>query len=183
MIRETTAFAGETVDDDDDLLLPPYPSRLPDSLILDESYPSNLPPIRSKPARNGFPGDMGLETKKGKGEELDKQQTQPATKNSHPGGLRFVFGLATKTVFTLVSVISVLSLAGFEPRLRKRGIQIKVPDFFQKPEAEFRGVGIQCPPGKVLVMEDGKPRCLVKERVEIPFEPVVTTPNVSYGCG
>ncbi|KAL6012435.1 hypothetical protein ACLOJK_002924 [Asimina triloba] len=184
VIREATAFAGETVDHDDDLLLPPYPSRFPDSLILDEGYSSHLPPIHSKPAQNGVPSDTRHETKNGKGEELQKQQTQPAMKNSCAGRLRFVFGLAAKTVFALVSVISVLSLAGFEPKLRKGSLQFKVPELFQKPVAEeARGVGIQCPPGRVMVVEDGKPRCLVKERVEIPFEPIITTPDVSYGCG
>lgn len=40
-----------------------------------------------------------------------------------------------------------------------------------------------CPPGKVLVVEDGETRCLVKERVEIPFMYVATTPDVNYWCG
>ncbi|XP_058080746.1 uncharacterized protein LOC131228928 [Magnolia sinica] len=184
VIREAAAFAGETVDQDDDLLLPPYPSRLPDSSILDESYHPRIPPIHNNSARNGLTGDLRPDTKNSKGGESEKQQTQPAPKNGRSTGIRLAFGLASKTFFTLVSVISILSLAGFEPRLRKGSIQFKVPGRFQKPAAgEAREARSQCPPGKVLVMEGGKPRCLVKERVEIPFESVVTTPDVSYGYG
>ncbi|XP_077215376.1 plastid division2 [Tasmannia lanceolata] len=181
VIREASAFAGETVEHNDDLLLPPYPSRLPDSLILDDSYHSHFSSIPNKSIRNGVSGSLKPEEKRTP-DKSEKKPTQPASKNS-PTGIRLVLGLAAKTVFTLVSVISILSLAGFEPRLGKRNTQFKVLELVRKPADEEKQGPIQCPPGKVLVIEDGKPRCLVKERVEIPFEPVVMTPDVSYGCG
>lgn len=115
-------------------------------------------------------------------DEVDKNQTQTPTRNSLKG-VRLVISVAAKTVLTLVSVISVLSLAGFEPRLRKRNTQFKVLDQFQTLANADKIATMQCPPGKVLVMEDGQPRCLVKERIEIPFESVIMKPDVSYGCG
>ncbi|XP_010243304.1 PREDICTED: plastid division protein PDV2-like isoform X2 [Nelumbo nucifera] len=156
VIHEASAFASETVEQNDDLLLPPYPSRPPRSLVL------------------------VTEAKKSTS-ELDKTQSQAPGKSSS-GGLRLL-SLGAKAALTLVSVISVLSLAGFKPRLTKTSTQFKALDMFQKPTAEEKRTMIECPPGKVLVMEDGEPRCLVKERVEIPFEPVVNTPDVSYGYG
>eukprot|EP00262_Sarcandra_glabra_P005685 TRINITY_DN17452_c0_g1_i1.p1 TRINITY_DN17452_c0_g1~~TRINITY_DN17452_c0_g1_i1.p1 ORF type:complete len:281 (-),score=51.11 TRINITY_DN17452_c0_g1_i1:118-960(-) len=172
VIHEVSSFAGETVERDDDLLLPPYPTRLPDSLISEASY---FPSIPNKFSRNGI-----IKTKAVG--ELGKNQTGSVARDS-PKGIRLVFGMAAKTVLTIVSVISILSIAGFEPRLRKRSPHFRVLELFQKPAVEEKRAAMLCPPGKVLVTEDGNSRCLVKERIEIPFEHVVTTPDVSYGCG
>ncbi|KAI3704037.1 hypothetical protein L1987_74243 [Smallanthus sonchifolius] len=60
---------------------------------------------------------------------------------------------------------------------------VKVRGVCHKNIKDERGMKGGCPPGKVLVVEDGKTRCLVKERVEIAFVSVTTTPDVSYGCG
>lgn len=182
MIREATVFAGETVEHDDDLLLPPYPSRLPHSIILDDNYQSHLASTCNKSVWNGIVGDARHENKENM-VKSEKQQIQHSGKSSRPTGIKLILGMAAKAVFTLVSVVSVLSLAGFEPKLRKRSTQFKVLDLSQKPVVENEGGNMQCPPGKVLVIEDGKPRCLVKERVEIPFEPVVASPDISYGFG
>ncbi|KAF8410617.1 hypothetical protein HHK36_003149 [Tetracentron sinense] len=177
VINEASAFASETVEHDDDLLLPPYPSRPPHALVLDNGYPSHLPST-SKFARNGVTSADPDEAKKSTSEG-ERNQTQPRTRNSE-SRVRLVINVAAKTVLTLISVISVLSLAGFEPRLGKSSTQFKVLDLFRVAE---KRATMQCPPGRVLVMEDGEPRCLVKERVEIPFESVTMMPNVSYGCG
>lgn len=180
VIREAAAFAGEKVEHDDDLLLPPYPSRLPVSIVSDDNYNSHFPSIPNKYSRSGSVADVRHETNKDMvGAE---RQAQSDGKGFRPTGIKLILRMAAKTVFTLVSVISVLSLAGFEPKLQKRSTEFKVLNLFQKPAVE-EGDIIECPPGKVLVMEDGKPRCLVKERVEIPFEPVVAKPDISYGCG
>ncbi|KAK6143501.1 hypothetical protein DH2020_023849 [Rehmannia glutinosa] len=82
--------------------------------------------------------------------------------------VRVFIGAVAKTALTVVGVIAILSLAGFEPRLRKR---------------DEKETTIECPHGKVPVIESGEIRCVVKERVEVPFESVVATPDVSYGCG
>ncbi|MCL7050919.1 hypothetical protein MKW94_000169 [Papaver nudicaule] len=176
VIREASAFASETVEHNDDLLLPPYPSRLPDSLILNKGYPSNLSSTRT-PSQNGIIGEDKKTCELG-----EKLPASPAENSSK--GLKHILVTAAKSVITIVSVISLLRLAGFQTRLRRRSSsQFKISNPFQKPAAEEKRQLIECPPGKVLVIENGEPRCLVKERVEIPFETVVTSPDVNYGCG
>ncbi|XP_042509171.1 plastid division protein PDV2-like [Macadamia integrifolia] len=180
VIHEATAFASEPVEQNDDLLLPPYPSRPPDPLVFNNGYPSHNSSAR-KFARNGVITSESIpEARKGMG-EVDGNQTQKPPRSS-PTGFKLVFSLAAKTVLTIVGVVSVLNLAGFEPRLSRRSTQFKVLDLFPRRATEDNRDGIQCPPGKVLVMEDGEPRCLVKERIEIPFESAVMTPDVNYGC-
>ncbi|GFY89661.1 hypothetical protein Acr_06g0016010 [Actinidia rufa] len=60
--------------------------------------------------------------------------------------------------------------------------QFKVFGFEQRGTEAERKMD-QCLPSKVLVVDDGEARCLVKERVEFPFEAIVATPYVNYGCG
>ncbi|KAJ4962160.1 hypothetical protein NE237_022099 [Protea cynaroides] len=184
VIHETTAFVSEAVEQNDDLLLPPYPSRPPDPLVFNNGYPSHFPSVK-KFGRNGFiTAEPIPEAEKGI-DQLNGNQSQKPPRSSPTGltGLKLVFDVAAKTVLTIVGLISVLNLAGFEPRLTRRSTQLKVRDLFPRLATEDKRDEIQCPPGKVLVMEDGEPRCLVKERIEIPFESVVMTPNVNYGCG
>ncbi|MCL7040891.1 hypothetical protein MKW94_006266 [Papaver nudicaule] len=172
VIREITSFASETVEHNADLILPPYSSR-----------PRNVPSTRMN-ALNGVTSLNTIHQAK-KLNKSEKKQSQSSAKNS-PTGLRLMFSMAVKTVLTLVSVASVLTFAGFEPSLRRRNTVCKVLYPSQNLAAEeekTKPTTGHCPPGKVLVMENGKPRYIVKERVEIPFEPVVTMPNVNYGCG
>uniref|UniRef100_A0A5B7A5U8 Putative plastid division protein PDV2 n=1 Tax=Davidia involucrata TaxID=16924 RepID=A0A5B7A5U8_DAVIN len=181
VIHEATAFASEAVEDNNDLLLPPYASHPPRSLVSDNGYLSHFSSTR-KSAQNGvISGDPTIEAKKSL-HESERNQVQSGSRNSSKG-LRFFINAAAKTVLTLVGAISVLSLAGFEPRLRKRDTQFNIFSLFQQQESEVKRGAVQCPPGKVPVVEDGEIRCLVKERVEIPFESVVAAPNVNYGCG
>uniref|UniRef100_A0A5B7A326 Putative plastid division protein PDV2 n=1 Tax=Davidia involucrata TaxID=16924 RepID=A0A5B7A326_DAVIN len=180
VIHEATAFASEAVEDNSDLLLPPYPSRPPRSLVSDNGYLSHFPATH-KSAQNGIiSGDLTIAAKSL--HESERNQVQSGFRNSSKG-LRFFINAAAKTVLTLVGVISVLSLAGFEPSVRKRDTRFNVLSLFQHQETEANKGAVQCPPGKVPVVEDGEIRCLVKERVEIPFESVVAAPNVNYGCG
>ncbi|XP_042495603.1 plastid division protein PDV2-like [Macadamia integrifolia] len=181
VIHGVTAFASEAVEQNDDLLLPPYPSGPPDSLVFNNVYSSPFPSAR-KFTRNGvITGEPIPEARKGM-DELGGNQTQKPPRSS-PTGLKLVLDVAAKTVLTIVGVISVLNLAGFEPRLTRRSIQLRILDLLPRAATEDKREEIQCPPGKVLVIEDGEPRCLVKERIEIPFEPVIMNPNVNYGCG
>ncbi|KAI3870729.1 hypothetical protein MKX03_024083 [Papaver bracteatum] len=175
VIQEASAFASETVEHSDDLLLPPYPSRPPDSLILNKGYPSNFISTRTS-TQNGINGEDKKTSELG-----EKQTASPPEKPSKR--LKHIFVAAAKSVITIVSVISLLRLAGFQTRMRRSSAQFKISNPFQKSAAEEKQRLIECPPGKVLVIENGEPRCLVKERVEIPFESVVTAPNVNYGCG
>ncbi|KAL4180437.1 hypothetical protein AMTRI_Chr13g92050 [Amborella trichopoda] len=173
VIHEASAFAGETGEQGDDLLLPPYPSRLPDSSTLEETYLSKPPSLHSKSPHNNIASNQSLYTKRKNTSETKRKSTQlkdhHSSEKKPQNGLKMVLSLVAKTAIAVASVVSVLSLAGFEPRLRRRGFSVKALKFPLKP-AEDKGSEVRCPPGKVLVRENGVERCLVKERVEVPFE-------------
>lgn len=173
VIQEASAFAGETVEHDYDLLLPPYPSRPPLHL-------SSFSPRKS--VRNGLiSSDLTNELKKNVN-GIEKNQGQSGSRNQ---GLRLghFIGSAAKTVATLVGMISILSLAGFGTKSETSNGPLKHLGLFLRQVVRSSERGVQCPPGKVLVVENGQPRCLVRERVEVPFESVVATSDVNYGCG
>lgn len=184
VIKEASTFASETVEHNNDLLLPPYPVRPPHSINLDNNGYITQNPYRRKFYRNGFSdSDPSNEA---------NQNLRELERTNGLKGLRGFINTATKAVITLVGVISVLSLAGFEPRLRRKDNNNNYNNntflgifglFQQKGVEENRLAANECPPGKILVVENGETRCLVKERVEVPFESVVAKPDVSYGCG
>lgn len=171
VIHEASAFAGETVDHSNDLLLPPYPSRSPHTFVLENGY---LQPTH-KPLRNGV-----ITNDATNGAKKNLTDTE-RSKNSI--GLGSVLSTAAKTVLTLVGLVSVLSLSGFGPKIVRSNTAFNILGRFKQPPTEEKRSPIECPPGRVLVLEDGKARCVVKERVEVPFSSVVARPDVNYGCG
>ncbi|KAM0951549.1 putative plastid division protein PDV1/PDV2 [Dioscorea sansibarensis] len=175
VIQEALTFAGESIEYDEDLILPPYPSHLPDLFVLDDLYQSSHSNSKNILSENALTGKL---------KKLD--ESDDSGERKHGFGFRHFAGLVARSAVTLVGIISVLTLAGVKPTLGKRCTQFKVQELFEQPsiaeEAESE-VSFQCPPGKLLVIEDGKPRCLVKERFEIPFVSNVSAPNVSYGFG
>lgn len=165
VIKEATAFASSTVEiENNDLLLPPYPSPPSNSLASESHFP-----FKHKISQNGVTASHSAN-------ELNGRIHQSEPRGSIKGW-RQVIGAATKTVFTLVGFIAVLSLSGFEPRIGKSDWGML------QGNGDESGMIVGCPPGKVLVVEDGETRCLVKERVEIPFVSIATSPDVKYGCG
>ncbi|RWW16298.1 hypothetical protein GW17_00019827 [Ensete ventricosum] len=75
--------------------------------------------------------------------------------NKIPNGIRNAIGLVVKSAVTFVSWLSILGLTGFQPVLKKR------------------------PPAERQITFSA--RCVVKERVEVPFESNVSKPNIRYG--
>ncbi|KAJ6739024.1 PLASTID DIVISION PROTEIN PDV2 [Salix koriyanagi] len=177
VIKEASVFAGETVGHNNDLLLPPYPSRHPQSLVLNNRY---LYHFHSKCKSNGIIAG-GLKRHLDE-PESNQAQTASASKNSRKGLGHFI-NAAAKTVITIVGVISVLCLASFGPGIGKKGAPLRVLGLFQQPALEERKQTVQCPPGKILVLEDGEARCVVKGRVAVPFNSLIGKPDVNYGSG
>ncbi|KAL6209671.1 hypothetical protein ACLB2K_020611 [Fragaria x ananassa] len=169
VIHEASAFAGETVDHSNDLLLPPYPSRSPNTFV--NGY---LPPTH-KPLRNGV---ITNDATNGAKENLSDTER---SKNSV--GLGSFLSTAAKTVLTVVGVVSVLSLSCFGPKIVRSNTAFNILGHFKQTPNEEKRSTVECPPGRVLVQEGGKARCVVKERVEVPFSSVVARPDVNYGCG
>ncbi|XP_018433845.1 plastid division protein PDV2 [Raphanus sativus] len=163
VLSEASTFAGERVDYENDLLLPPYPVHppLPLSLGLDNNN-AYLPYLPSKQKKSADANGFGSAEVKG------------------PSGVVRFFGSVAKIMLPIIGVISVLAASGYGPEIKKRGVSFKLLGLL--PQRVVRAPN-QCPPGKVLVIEDGEARCLVKERVEIPFDSVVAKRDVTYGYG
>ncbi|XP_031250172.1 plastid division protein PDV2-like [Pistacia vera] len=181
VIHEASAFAGETVEHNNDLLLPPYPSRVPRSLILDNGYlsQSNYKP---KSVLNGVITDELTSGAKKNLNEYERNQMQNRSTTSRKGLGHFISSVA-KTVIPLAGLVYALSMSGFAQNLGKKGIPLKLSGIFQRPSNEEKKSVVQCPPGKVFVVENGEARCIVKERVEIPFDSVAAKPDINYGSG
>ncbi|XP_047946234.1 plastid division protein PDV2-like [Salvia hispanica] len=175
VIHEAVSFASET-EDTNDLLLPPYPSRPSPSIASKKGYLSTFTSSRRSP-QNGFTSG-GAKNLHHIPSSVEKSEARGAFKS-----VRVLLGAAAKMAMTVVGVMTILSLAGFEARLGKRDNQFRVLGLFQQRQDEEKGNSVECPPGKVPIVENGETRCIVKERVEVPFEPVVSVPDVSYGCG
>ncbi|KAJ7945985.1 plastid division protein PDV2-like [Quillaja saponaria] len=181
VIHEASTFAAETVEDNNDLLLPPYPSRPPYSMCLGNGYVSQTPPTH-KPVRNGLISIEPIPETDKTHNESEKNLVQTDSKESRRG-LGFFVSSAAKTVLTLVGLVSILSSSGFGPNFVKRGTHFNVLGMLQRSETEKERSTIQCPPGKMEVVENGETRCIVKERVQVPFSAVTATPDINYGCG
>ncbi|CAF2038134.1 hypothetical protein BRARA_I00986 [Brassica rapa] len=147
VVREASTFAGERVDYEKDLLLPPYHLQ------------PHLPSKHKKSDVNGF----------GSGHVRKV--------NPNGGGSGVTIGFLGSVAKIMVPLIGVISIFSYGPEIRKRGASLKLP-----PQQVVRAPN-QCPRGKVLVFEEGEARCLVKERVEIPFDSVVAKRDVTYGYG
>ncbi|CAH8361924.1 unnamed protein product [Eruca vesicaria subsp. sativa] len=158
VLREASTFAGERVGYENDLLLPPYSVHPPLSLGLDNNgYLPHLPSKKKSSDANG--GHVRKETQ---------------VKNPH-GVIRFL-GSVVKIMLPIIGVVSIF----YGPEIKKRGMSLKLLGFLPQRVVVAKN---QCPTGKVLVVEDGEARCLVKERVEIPFDSVVAKRYVTYGYG
>ncbi|KAL9418028.1 hypothetical protein AB3S75_040934 [Citrus x aurantiifolia] len=183
VIHEASAFAGETVQHDNDLLLPPYPNRLPQSLTLENGYLSQFLYPRKSVQNGVITGEL---TKEGNKNiyESERNQVQTGSTTSRKGFGHFISSLA-KMLLPLVGVVYVLNMSGVAQNLGKKSAPLKFLGIFRQPVIdEKRSVfNVQCPPGKVLVVEGGEARCIVKERVEIPFDSVAVKPDINYGSG
>ncbi|CAI9786347.1 unnamed protein product [Fraxinus pennsylvanica] len=175
VIHEAIDFAGET-EDNNYLLLPPYPSRPYNGHV-------SIFPSTRKYAQNGAKsGGLNNSLETTKNLKSERNQMHPGLKGPF-NGMKSFLGAAARTALTIVGVISVLSLAGFEPRLKKRDNQFKILGAVLLQGTNEKGTSDNCPPGKVPGIENGEIRCIVKERFEIPFDAVVSSPDVNYGCG
>ena len=51
-----------------------------------------------------------------------------------------------------------------------------------EPEAEAAPI-LECPAGYKRIEDDGIVKCIVKERIELPFPRGISTPDVLHGRG
>ncbi|XP_038889022.1 plastid division protein PDV2-like [Benincasa hispida] len=174
VIHEASVFVGETVQHNQDLMLPPYPSHLGNGYL--HPFPSG-----HKSVSNGL---IDATTNKATDElhESERKQSKSDSWNSKNGLGPFI-SIAAKSVVTIVGIVSILHLTGFRPKFIGKVAALKVFDVFRQSAAGNNGSHNECPPGKFLVMEGEEARCIVKERIEVPFSSVVAKPDVNYGSG
>jgi hypothetical protein len=104
-----------------------------------------------------------------------------------------VFGHAKNIALVVMSVLAFIAISEMGERQDQKKLpaaqSVKKPDTLPPsppplPPAPEPAVSfLQCPPGKKLIMEDGHAKCIVKERIELPFVREVKTPDVLYGRG
>ncbi|WVZ61724.1 hypothetical protein U9M48_011553 [Paspalum notatum var. saurae] len=181
VIHEAAAFAGEKIEHDDGLVLPPYSNHVINSFVLDDVYPLSY---ASKPKRshNGL-GSDGMATHEGaRVNGLDNRNAGSRSR----GGIGSFIGWVAKTAVMVVGAVSIMKAAGYEPVIGANSIRLDIAGLFGKQAAgdgEEQQSARGCPPGKVMVFEGGRAHCVVKERVEVPFDTNLASPNVSYGLG
>lgn len=218
VVQEALAFAGEPVEERDDLLLPPYPRPVRDvSLAVDDQSPKQLSRTISLPRGRGVnrltlseeniqvdeEAFRNKDISQGvKGQQVYQEQgTSPEQKVDAEGGVVFMGGLmrglsgrvgnalahAAKAVFVVASVVAFLAFTEHNHRQveQKPGpVPSAVKPVFV-PESRPRPPSpLKCSPGKkLIVLEDGNTKCVVKERFELPFPREVKDPDVLYGRG
>ncbi|KAG6572012.1 Plastid division protein PDV2, partial [Cucurbita argyrosperma subsp. sororia] len=169
VIHEASAFVGETVQHNQDLMLPPYPSHPGNGYL--HPFPSALKFVSA--ATNKATKELN---------ESERKHSKLDLRNSR-NRLGSFISIAAKSVVTIVGIVSLLHLAGFRPKFAAKIAALKALDRFRRSAAVNNESRHGCPPGKFLVMENGKARCVVKERIEVPFSSVVAKPDVNYGSG
>lgn len=181
VIHEAAAFAGEKIENDDGLILPPYSSHVTNSFVLDDLYPTNYV-SKSKCLHNGL-GANAMTEDGTRTNGLQNRSASTSSRNSQ-GGIRSFIGWMAKTAVMVVGAVSIMKATGYEPTIRS-SIKLDIAGLFGKEltGAKEQVPTIQCPPGKVMLVEDGRAHCVVKERVEIPFGTSLAAPDASYGLG
>ncbi|VAH31126.1 unnamed protein product [Triticum turgidum subsp. durum] len=183
-IHEAAAFAGEKIENDDGLILPPYSGHVTNSFVLDDLYPANYV-SKPKCLHNGLRSD-GMTEDSTRTNRTQNRIPGTSSRNSS-GGIRSLIGWMAKTAVMIVGAISIMKAAGYEPTIGRSGIKLDIAGLLGKEAAgakEQVPPTLQCPPGKVMVLGgDGRAHCVVKERVEIPFGSSLDAPNASYGLG
>lgn len=212
VVHEALAFAGEPVEYPDDLPLPPYPMPVADPPSfapavedLAPRYPMQVrtsgamkrlsigPGVRESIEDLKFNVIAGDESE----EELleEDEEESPRSEQSRKSGRGFLasifghaFGFTTKAALVVVSVLAALAVSEVSHRLEKRraGTSPSHPSPSSPPQVRQKSPAAvlrECPPGKKLIMEDGIPKCVVKERVELPFPREIKNPDVLYGRG
>ncbi|XP_020597074.1 plastid division protein PDV2 [Phalaenopsis equestris] len=165
VIHEAAAFAAEAVAQDDVFFLP------------SSSYFDS----KNNPSKSDFTVDPTPENNRDN-ESYMELTAQPASHNKQKW-MASVLGFIARSAICFVGLVSVLSLTGFRPEIRKRDTSNDLFELLSKTAGEVRDVSIHCPPGKALVIEDGKASCLVKERVEIPFGSDFENLNINIAFG
>jgi len=181
VIHEAAAFAGEKIEHDDSLILPPYSNHVTTSFALDDLYPLSYV-SKPKHVHNGL--DCDRVTPDDTRTNGTENRNAGTPNRGLLGGIGSFIGWMAKTAVMVVGAVSIMKAAGYEPVIGTNSIKLDFAGLFSKAATGKEEQGARrCPPGKVMVLEDGRAHCVVKERVEIPFGTDLASPDASYGLG
>ncbi|CAN6222327.1 unnamed protein product [Urochloa humidicola] len=168
VIHEAAAFAGEKIEHDDGLILPPYSNHVTNSFVLDDLYPLNYV-SKPKCLHKGLDSDGATQDST---RMNGKENRNTGTSNrSLRGGIGSFIAWMAKAAVMAVGAVSIMKAAGYEPVIGTNSIKLDITGLFGKAATgKEEQSTLRCPPGKVMVIEDGRAHCVVKERVEIPFD-------------
>ncbi|KAG0616152.1 hypothetical protein M758_5G093900 [Ceratodon purpureus] len=212
VVQEALAFAGEPVEERDDLLLPPYPRPAVDvAFVVDEqspkhlSRPVSLPKSRAVKRLSLSEGDdLEKEVEKEDVIESEQEYEEAERRPGHKvvaGGIVLAGSLwkgvsgsvgnavvqAAKAAVVVASVVAFMAFTEHNHRQveqKPRPVPSAVKPVFLSESRPRPPSPPKCPPGKKLVvLEDGNAKCVVKERFELPFSKEVKDPDVLYGRG
>ncbi|KAM0853052.1 hypothetical protein ACQ4PT_051362 [Festuca glaucescens] len=146
VIHEAAAFAGEKIENDDGLILPPYSSHVSNSFVLDDLYPTNYV-SKMKCLHTGL-GANGMTEDGTRTNGLQNRTASTSSRNPR-GGVRSFIGWMAKTAFMVVGAVSIMKAAGYKPTIRN-GIKLDIAGLFGKEVtgAKEQVPTLQCPPGR-----------------------------------
>lgn len=196
VVEEAMTFAGEPVKKTDDLPLPPYlhpvsPSLYCESPVFRSAKPSLAKQLDDRCAFNSslFLVDETASETEIANSTVNPVATEQATSPPSGGFSRAFTGMLSftgKTLLVVVSVVAFLAVSEFnlngrkssKPRPSPTPVEVKPPE--SKPKAM---PVLECPAGYKRIEDEGIVKCVVKERVELPFPRGLKTPDVLHGRG
>jgi hypothetical protein len=184
VIHEAAAFAGEKIEHDDVLILAPYSDHVTNTLVLDDLYPLNFLSNKSRHSQNGLDPN-GTTQNDTRTSGLENRNTSTSNHGSRRGGMGSFIGWMAKAAVVVAGAVSFMKAAGCEPVTVRNNVRLDVGRLLAKSGAGEQGQSgtVRCPPGKVMALEDGRAHCVVKERVEVPFDSNLAAPSAGYGLG
>lgn len=205
VVEEAMTFAGEPVKKTDDLPLPPYlhpvsPSTYCESPVFRSNKGTEKPNLARQldEHRRSFNSSLFLVEESPSPDPEPLNPTAPArTESMHlehettppSGGFSRAFtGLLSftgKTLLVAVSVVAFLAVSEFNLNRRKQKGPLEEVEPKPKPQPVQQPVApiLECPAGYKRIEDDGIVKCIVKERVELPFPRGISTPDVLHGRG
>ena len=198
VVQEALAFVGEPVKKSDDLPLPPYlhpvsiPSVKTQSPFLGSSRLDENPLDDQHQDLNSFAEEEREDeaVEETGSVTAEKQEEEIMRRCSTLGFCSNVLRLTGKTALFVMSLITIVVVSEFKSQASKNAQSSYLKPVLKpqaapvEPVAQPKAAPVrQCGAGKKLIEENGESKCVVKERVELPFPREIKTPDVLHGRG
>lgn len=114
--------------------------------------------------------------------------SRPPASSRVSSAVTSLLSLTGKTLVVVVTVVAFMAVAEFTRHDRRRKAPNPKPTSSPAPLQNPAPSAVECPPGYKRILDDddddqGVVKCIVKERVELPFPRALKTPDVLHGRG